>query len=314
MHLLMENALGDSQQYEVFSFEEIDDLKKELSVLSTRIDATKRKLANETKIRDAARSINRLNTPSGNDELAASGRRCGELSQEVGRLESRQQEVQRLLLQHTAGVLQMTHKGFIEKDGVPPANANGHMNGHGDAGLLDHGFDDRSFYSTLDAMLDTGHVTNGAPAFAQQTQSITDTQRKLWDLNRRLRDAITQASSGRSTVPAPPDPEISEEKDPETALQSQIEYMERGLERMQKSQSESIQGYKQSANAAEEKLEDLNTHLRSILVRSSLDANSQVPQGLQTRTRRADDVPEQWLGCPRAKYTTAERQLSEFAK
>lgn len=277
MHLLMEHALGDSQQYNVISIEEVDDLKKELSVLSSRIDATRRKLANETKVRDAARSINRLNTPSGNDELAASGRKCEELSQEVGGLESRQQEVQRMLLQHTAGVLQMTHKGFLEKDGAPPANHNSYTHGPVDAGLLDHNFDDRSFYSTLDAMLDTGHATEDASAFAQQTQAIAEMQRKLWDLNRRLREAIMQANPGRSTAPTPPVPATTDGEDPEGDLQRQLEYMERALESMQKTQSESIQGFKQSARAAEDKLEDLNTQLRGIIVQSSLDEHPQVP-------------------------------------
>ena len=277
MHLLMEHALGESQAYEVFSVEEVEDLKKELSVLSSRLDATRRKLANETKIRDAARSINKLNTPSGNDELAASGRRCEELSQEVGSLEGRQQGVQKLLLQHTAGVLQMTHKGFLDKAGPPVANVNGHLNGQSDTGLLDHTFDDRSFYSTLDAMLDTGHATNGAAAFAQQTQAIAETERKLWDFNRRLRDAILQANAGRSAVPNPPDPETLETDDPERNLQRQLEYMERGLESIAKTNYENRHGHEQSANAAEDKLKQMNSQLRNILVRSTMDANSQFP-------------------------------------
>ena len=287
MHLLMEHALGESQQYNVYSFEEIDESKKELSVLASRIEATKRKLANATKIRDAARSINRLNTPSGNDELAAAGRECESLSQEVERLEGRQQEVQKLLLEHTAGVLQMTHKGYLEKDGPEGANGiNGLVNGHSDKGFLDHTFDDKSFYSTLDAMLDSGHGSTNS--FEQQTKAIASTQRKLWDLNRQLRDAITQANSGRSMMPAPPGPETSEEEDPGTALQSQIQYMEQGLEKMQKSQSESVQNLKKSANTAEEKLEDLNTQLRGIIVRGSLEANPQVPSPPELSGRGPD--------------------------
>ena len=271
MHLLMEHALGDSQSYEVYSFEEIDDLKKERSVLASRIDAAKRKLANETKIRDAARSINRLNTPSGSDELAASGRRCEELSDEVGRLESRQQEVQRLVLQHTAGVLQMTHKGFLEKDGAPPSAVNNHMNGYGDPVLLDHGFDERSFHSALDSMIGTTHGASGGTGFAQQTQAIAEMQQRLWDLNRRLRDAIDQASAGRMSIPAPPEQESSDKQDVDHALRDQIEYLEKGFDRMQKSQYENIQNYRRSADTAEERLEGLNTHLRSIIARASLD-------------------------------------------
>ena len=267
----MEHALGDSQSYEVYSFEEIDDLKKERSVLASRIDAAKRKLANETKIRDAARSINRLNTPSGSDELAASGRRCEELSDEVGRLESRQQEVQRLVLQHTAGVLQMTHKGFLEKDGAPPSAVNNHMNGYGDPVLLDHGFDERSFHSALDSMIGTTHGASGGTGFAQQTQAIAEMQQRLWDLNRRLRDAIDQASAGRMSIPAPPEQESSDKQDVDHALRDQIEYLEKGFDRMQKSQYENIQNYRRSADTAEERLEGLNTHLRSIIARASLD-------------------------------------------
>ena len=271
MHLLMEHALGDSQSYEVLSFEEIDDLKKELSVLASRVEATKRKLANETKIRDAARSITRLNTPNGNDELAASGRRCEELSDEVAGLEHRQQEVQRLVLQHTAGVLQMTHKGFLEKDRVPPSAAHSQLNGHGDPTLLDYSFDDRSFHSALDAMIGGSHGASGHAGFAQQTEAIAETQRKLWDLNRRLKDAINQASAGRMSIPAPPDPESSHQQDPDDVLKDQVDYLEKGFDKMQKSQYENIQSYKKSADIAEEKLEELNTQLRSIITRASLD-------------------------------------------
>ena len=277
MHLLMEHALGDSQSYEVYSVEEIEDLKKELSVLSSRVDATKRKLANETRIRDAARSINRLNTPNGNEELAASGKKCEDLSQEVGRLESQQQEVQKLLLQHTAGVLQMTHKGFLEKGGNPSTSTSDYSNGHSHTGPLDHGFDDRSFYSTLDAMLETGHATNGPSTFAQQTQAIEDTQQRLWDLNRRLRDAISQASFGRQSVAAPPDLASSDKEDLEDGLKRQVEYLEEGFGRMQKSQSDTFQGHRQLGNTTEEKLEDLNTQLRSVILRATLDGTPQVP-------------------------------------
>lgn len=317
MHLLMETAIGDSQQYRVLSFEEADELKKELTVVSTRMDATKRKLAIENKLRDAATSLNRLysrnsresitdgsgkpaakrhrrsvmSRSSGSDllnktddELAASTKKCEDLAQELWRLEKSYQNVQKRLLEHTAGVLQMTHKGFLDND-VPPQNGdaiNGYVDGISDLHIMGagHDFDDRSFYKTLDTLLDPGDgPANGqvAAAYEQQTQSILETERKIWDLNRRLRDSIAQVSAGRQMGPAPPAPNSSDQQDRQAALQGQIEYLEKGIDTLQRSQVETLQGYKQSAYTAEERLEDLNTQLRGIIVRSSQDPNPQYP-------------------------------------
>ena len=313
----METAIGDSQQYGVMSFEEADELKKEIVVLSTRIDATKRKLTIESKIRDASTSLNRLystdsrdsltdgsvkpspkrhrrsimSRSSGSDllnktdeELAASTRKCEELAQELWRLEKNLQELQRNLLEHTAGVLQMTHKGFLDKN--TPAQqvngSNGYSNGSHESSLLDVGsdFDDHSFYHTLDTLLEPSESRGNnhiAAAFEQQTQSILATERKIWDLNRRLRDSITQASSGRQKLPEPPAPDSSDQRSTETALQTQLGYLESGFETMQRSQIDTLQGYKKSAYAVEERLEDLNNQLHGIIIRSSKDTNPQHP-------------------------------------
>ncbi len=317
MHLLMETAIGDSQQYGVMSFEEADELKKEVTVLSSRIEATKRKLAIESKIRDASTSLSRLYSLNGrdsmpdglekptpkrhrrsftsrssgsdvlnktDDELAASTEKCEDLAQELWRLEKRLQISQRSLLEHTAGVLQMTHKGFVDKDAPlqPAEGMNGYTDGARELPVLDiaNDFDDTSFYRTLDTLLGpsdnhmNGHV---AAAFEQQTQSILETERKLWDLNRRLRDSIAQASSGRKMLPQPPAPQSTDHREPEASLQGQIEYLEAGLDTMQRSQVDTLQGYKQSAYAAEERLEDLNTQLHGIITRSSNEPNPQYP-------------------------------------
>ena len=315
----METAIGDSSQYGLLSFEEVDELKKEIPILSARIDTTKRKLAIENKLRDAANSLNRLYTPNSREsvtdsgskrqrrsviskgsasellsktdnELAASNKKCEDLAQELLRLERRSQELQKRLLEHTARVLQMTHKGYLDNDA--PREQSELMNGHPERSeslpMLGFGkeFDDRSFYHTLDSFLESGDTqTNGkiASAFAEQTESILETERKLWDLNRRLRDSIAQASAGRQMLPAPPAPRREsklqhDHDDHEVALQVQVDYLEKGLDSMQRSQVDTLQGYKQSAYAAEERLEDLNTQLRGLVLRSNLDPNVQYPQ------------------------------------
>jgi hypothetical protein len=152
MHLLVETAMGDSQDYEVLSFEEVESLKKEMRILHSRIQAVSKKLALETKLRDAAQSINRLyskkqkgsesdspqrrrklslsqRSSSGSiqnemvqkaeNEMTTSARKCEDLSRELWQLESRYRHIQTQLLKHTAGILQMTHDGpSRRKDGM----------------------------------------------------------------------------------------------------------------------------------------------------------------------------------------------------
>lgn len=164
MHLLVETALGDSQDYEVLSFEEVEALKKESRVVQSRIEALARKLTLETKFRDAAQSLNRLNnrnnrggeTPknrrrsigsrsSGGSvkdaavakseaEFAASARKCEELTMELWQLESRSRRIQMQLLRHTAGVLQVTHEGpSKKKDGMRSILPDGMTRGRPDS-------------------------------------------------------------------------------------------------------------------------------------------------------------------------------------
>ncbi|MBE7179986.1 MAG: hypothetical protein INR71_02065, partial [Terriglobus roseus] len=149
MHLLVETALGDSASYYVLSFDEVERLKRELAGLAPRIEAVRKQLALESKVRDAAVSLNRLyrkesaaSPPSASssssssrrrsaskqgqheradslskteDEVAQSNRKCADLSRDLYQLETRQREAQTRLLMHTAGVLQMTHRGPTEK-------------------------------------------------------------------------------------------------------------------------------------------------------------------------------------------------------
>ena len=292
----METAIGDSQEYKVLSFEEIDELKKQIGVLSSRIDAIRSKLAIENKLHDATTSLNRLDSQRSREINGRVPGKREDLAQELWRLETKLQELQTRLLQHTAGVLQMTHKGYLEEE--KPANksngTNGYINRPNSIQLLSAGydFDDNSFYQTLDSLLDSGDgPTNGevASALTRQTESILEIERQLWGLNQRLRDSISQASAGRQTIPAPPVPESSDPQNVNVALNVQIDYLQKGLDAIQRTQVDSLQGYKQSAYATEERLEDLNTQLRGIIVRSSQGPNPQHPLPPEVSGRRPDE-------------------------
>ena len=289
----MEMAIGDSQQYDVLSVEEAEDFKRELPRLSNRIEATKHQLAVESKVKDAATSLNKLDrrTSRGygtgrkvgeksDQDIAAVQQKCEELAQELRQLEKREQEVQRRLLEHTAGILQMTHKGFLDKDGQVQQNEiNGHIkNTHAINFSRVSDFDEHSFYETLDALLDERGTSEKTVDFKQQNEAILETERRLWEFNQRLREAVMQATSNnQSTLPAPPEPAHSEAKDPQSTLQDQASYLEKGFDQMQRIQIQAVQSYQSLAQKTEEKLEDLNTQLRGIVIRTSQDQNPQHP-------------------------------------
>ncbi|KAI4267514.1 MAG: hypothetical protein L6R38_008227 [Xanthoria sp. 2 TBL-2021] len=286
MHLLMETAMGESQNYDILSIEELENLKKELELLSSRIDATKRKLVLENKIRDAAQSFNRLDSPSNRDsvrdgfgrspkghrrsvlgsrgsmsdllnpsgdELAASTKKCEELAQELWKLEKRMQELQRRLLEHTAGVLQVTHTGFL-KDETPPRtpDAFSHYMTSRDNEASDqnfYDFDDRSFYQTLDSLLEPGDRSDrpgGFPghSFAKQNQAILDTERRLDSLTSRLRAAIAEANVGRDVTSEIPSISKDDQDTPEALIQSHLDHLEKGLEVIQRNQNAAVEKLK----------------------------------------------------------------------
>ncbi|CAG7956080.1 unnamed protein product [Penicillium nalgiovense] len=231
MYLLTETAIGDSTNYEVLSLEEVEELKKEVTLLSTRIHGTKRKLALETKLRDAAQSLGRLYSPpsprssgeyganggsnshrmsrgtfgrsgasealdKSDSELAVSQRRCEELAQELWKLEKRSQTITQRLLEHTAGVLQMTHKG-LKKGPKNPARTS-------DSTYDDHKFDDRSLYRTTEHIdnFSDGKVETNAAA-VMNTEAMQATERRLEELSERMHDMMIQSNPGEFIDPPP---------------------------------------------------------------------------------------------------------------
>lgn len=317
MHLLMEAAMGDSQQFQIISQEETDAIKKELSILATRIDGTKRKLILEIKLRDAAQSLNRLHeapesiegSPKSvkrhrrsvigsrgslsdmlnktDDELAVSARKCDDLAQQLWGLEKRAEVLQTRLLEHTAGVLQRTHKGFLEKE-MPQSRelfSNGYSSGQDLCPSFDltHEFDDNGFLSTLDSYLDRPQApanvraATESPDFSRQTRAIAETERKLQDLNKRLRESIAQLISSSHPNSAPPVRETNSEKGSEGLLDDQLTYLMENFSALRESHSSSLQKAKRSTDVTEERLRYLNSQLRGLVTRTFLSQNSEYP-------------------------------------
>ncbi|KAF9057851.1 Up-regulated during septation-domain-containing protein [Panaeolus papilionaceus] len=150
MSLMASEAVIDSRDYDILSTEEVEELKKEHQVLSSRLGAMTKKLATETKIRDAAVSLSKVNsTQIANkkvskqtaEQLEAANRRVETAQRELWKVSERHNEVHRRLMEHRAGVLSLSVHN-LEKKIVGPGTPS--IGAHDDSG-----YDSLSNRSTL---------------------------------------------------------------------------------------------------------------------------------------------------------------------
>ncbi|KAI0832767.1 Up-regulated during septation-domain-containing protein [Trametes gibbosa] len=131
MSLLASEAVVDSRGFEVLSAEEVEELKKEYTVLSSRLVALNKKLTLETKIRDAALSLAKANASYKNvskqtsEQLDNSSRKVEVAQKEFWRVSERASEINRRLLEHRAGVLSYSLRSMEKKMAPPDAATNG---------------------------------------------------------------------------------------------------------------------------------------------------------------------------------------------
>ncbi|KAI6018279.1 Up-regulated during septation-domain-containing protein [Pisolithus marmoratus] len=108
MSLLTSEAIVDSRDCEILGAEEVEELKEEYRVLKIRLAATEKKLNLDTKMRDAALSLSRINAKSSKqmeEQLEAAERKVTVTQGEYWHILERTSEVRRKLLEHCAGVL-----------------------------------------------------------------------------------------------------------------------------------------------------------------------------------------------------------------
>jgi hypothetical protein len=315
MYLLTETAIGDSNNFEILSFEEVEDLKKERTLLSSRIEGTKRKLALETKLRDAAQSIGRLYSPpsprdsgeygangaskthrrsrsifgkngttdvleKSDSELAMSQRKCEDLAQELWKLERRSQQIGQRLLEHTAGVLQMTHKGMRKG----PKN----LDAPSDEIYGDHEFDDRSLYRTpehLDNYGLKGRIEVNAPSSGVSSEAAEATQRRLEELSERMCNMMIEATPDEFVDPPPKSANRS--LDPTSAAEAHLVYLENSLNTLSSRLAATAVGVSVSSAAPapapeiegawKQQITDVNERLQNIVDRFGLTRSPTLP-------------------------------------
>ncbi|KAI1404146.1 Up-regulated during septation-domain-containing protein [Hypoxylon fuscum] len=233
VHLLTETALLDSKEYEILSQEEVDDLKKQCQILNQRVEQTRSNLAIQSKYRDAAISMSKLYSPGRVDhkrksllghrhsgsadaareaehELNTIQKKCEDLASELWSLEKRAMEPRRRLLEHTAGILQLTHKTSNKSisptpkvplvNGVPASPESMYTTSAGrdsiNLDFLEDGFtfDEASLYRSFDqgdlfndrAKQNTIEIPMKSP-IREQTKQLTEESERLREENRELR-------------------------------------------------------------------------------------------------------------------------------
>ncbi|PWY87363.1 involucrin repeat protein [Aspergillus sclerotioniger CBS 115572] len=304
MYLLTETAMTDSTHYEILSLEEVETLKKEHKFLSSRLNAAKGNLALEMKLRDAAMSLSRLYTsksPSANgeydldsspnsrqsrrsllgpndpamdkteEELALSTRKCEELAQEIWTLERRVQQVNNRLLEHTAGILQMTHKGLKKnlQNNVPDTPES--LSSHNTRASVDD-FDDRSFYKPTEHLDGShGHGPREGPVLnGLGLEAIQDTERRLEYLSGKVRDMILQSNPNHELAPIPQPSHEEGPVSPTATVEAHLAYIENGMEMLSSNPSGSLPQSRAVDSESEQQLKEINARLYSVIQQSGI--------------------------------------------
>ena len=328
----METAIADSREYEVLSLEEVDELKRELEITKTRAEAAKRKLKLESKLHDAAQSLNRLYStkgrkPSGDkvplspkthrrglmssisssssigrrdssssdllnktdDEMIASTRKCEELAHDIRQSEERVRQLEQRLLEHTAGILHMTHRG-LEKDGLVKSPENLYSIGFptredSSQALQFQDFDSRSLYHPIDHtdefddnMYDLGsrkvnsHHGELGPALSQrlleQAETIKITEQKLQDLNERLNSSISQVKGNNASSAMLSRQHEGTADDVDIEVYGQLDQLEGNLDAVLSHHLYITHAAEQRISIVANRFGDANARLYGIIIRS----------------------------------------------
>ncbi|KAL1652245.1 hypothetical protein SLS58_000372 [Diplodia intermedia] len=352
MHLLVETAVGDSLGYEVLSFDELEALKKERATLTSKMEAVGQKLALETKMRDAAQSLTRLDPKrrgSGGDdghrrsssqtsngsnaadqsakseaEYSASAQKCDELARELWQMERRSRQIENQLLRHTAGILQMTHKGPTKRTRSRQSLANGAPQARPDspASSLTYEnsgarspvryddkdtFDDRSFYRSpenLDKMVDalkhgkaltarSNPVGNDDSPMTNDTLQSVD--KRLEDLNDRLRQLIIQANpDANKEYDAGPKGQGGGDAAQHAAnVEEKLDYLDQALRDIEAEQS-NMRSKGSMPPGMGERLENINHQLFQLVSRAPRENSEEFPpppqEDAETQLQYVDDA------------------------
>ncbi|KAA1473403.1 hypothetical protein DENSPDRAFT_930964 [Dentipellis sp. KUC8613] len=129
--LLSSEAVVESRGYDILNAEEVEELKKEHQVLSSRLEAMRKKLALETKIRDAAINLAKVNvahkrvSKQSSEQVDTANKKVETAQRELWRVLERANDVYRRLLEHRAAVLGFSVRELERKTAANNGNGAG---------------------------------------------------------------------------------------------------------------------------------------------------------------------------------------------
>ncbi|KAG9015516.1 hypothetical protein FRB94_000121 [Tulasnella sp. JGI-2019a] len=139
MSLLASQAMVDSRDSEILTAEDVDELKRELSLVNSRVTTAARKVSVETRIRDAALALHNLDnhhSPTNHDaiqQLQAANQKLEMAQQELFRVSDRANQLTQRLLEHRAGVLSFNMRSLEKRAAVlTSGNGAGRLSGSTD--------------------------------------------------------------------------------------------------------------------------------------------------------------------------------------
>lgn len=250
MHLLMETAIMDSKDFEILSYEELEHIKKDRDRLRTKVEGARRQLGLEKKMFEAASLMNKLapedaqgrkrasffgkrnSSTNVHDDIASTGEKVEKLTADLQNLEAKLQDQDRRIMQHTAGILQLTHKGLkknIRKNELPrsPESMTSHT---GSASRADNNsdFDERSLYQVPDYVHD--YASKNSRRGTREIQPIEDVALRLHTINTQLHGMIQQAPLAEHFEPPPDGTDERLQGRLGAQIQAHLTYMTQGLE------------------------------------------------------------------------------------
>ncbi|KAF1911149.1 Up-regulated during septation-domain-containing protein [Ampelomyces quisqualis] len=313
MHLLVETAIADSQNFHMLTVEEVEALKQEQKTLDTRLATVRKKLESETKIRDATRSLSRLalkqetgrargtGNKGGKDEtsygggLEASNKKVEDFIRELLETESRMRMIDMRLLMHTAAVLQLTHKGpkkrcdnsRMSADGYrrpdSPASPDIYDIGRVNGAPGDDNFDERSFYrspenlDTVMSVLQSGILHHSEP-HESHIETINTMAKRLEEMNDKIRSLLVQANPDRAADFAPPPPTTPNSTTDPSAINHQLDFLEESIRNISSEHANVLGRPMHSLSEVQGRLEGINNQLYAVLISSSAnDAEETAP-------------------------------------
>lgn len=312
MHLLMETAIHDSKEFEILSFEELEQLKTERLFLRKKVEGVKRQYALEKKMHEAGLLMNKLTPPISNDrakrqssifsrkpssaatpneDLSASSEKLEHLAQEVTILQTRLQEVDARIMQHTAGILQFTHRGLkknIRKNELPrspESMASQSRSMSRSDGTSD--FDENSLYQVPDYVHEYAATSRASRRLTRDIQPIEDVALRLHTINTQVHGMLQQVALTEYFEPPPEANDGRLQGKLGAQIQAHLTYLAQGLEALSTAQQSVVHD---SHEDSVDQLNELTSRLEGMLESTNSVSRSPI---IEQDPRQGDDLQSQ---------------------